>query len=261
MSTNPKTINWYNDNAEAYAAHVRDPKSSVYHSLYEKPAMYSLLPNLTDVKVISLGCGSGEDSHYLMSAGARSSVGIDVSEGLIKIAQASYPDCEFRVMDMERLEFPDETFDFAYSSLAIHYLEDWSQTFAEVFRVLKPNSFFLFSCGHPIWSAMEEIENSEKQEIQQLSFVTHKKSQTVEVTGNYLQRRPLDEALHHPDVITWHKPIGEVVSEATKAGFLINQFVEPKPHEKMREISRIDYDKLTRVPYFMILRLLKSGRG
>lgn len=257
MSTNSKTIDWYNKNADVYTAHVRNPNDSIYHSLYEKPAMYSLLPDLTGKKIISLGCGSGEDCHYLKLHGAEFSIGIDISNGMIKIAQESYPDCEFKVMNMEMLEFPDKSFDFAYSSLAIHYLEDWSRAFMEVFRVLKPNSFFLCSCGHPAWSAMKKTEDREEQKSEQLGFITNKKLQTVEVIGDYFQRRPLDGALNHPDVITWHKPIGEIIGEAVKAGFFIEQFVEPKPLEKMREVSLIDYEKLIRVPYFMVLRLLK----
>ena len=46
--------------------------------------------------------------------------GVDISDGLITIAKESYPECDFKVMDMEKLEFTDESFDFAYSSLAIH---------------------------------------------------------------------------------------------------------------------------------------------
>src|SRR5436190_336442 len=95
MSTDKKTIDWYNNNAEGFAGHVRNKDESVYHSLYEKPAIYKLIPDLKDKKVISLGCGSGEDSYYLKQQGAELSVGIDIAEELIKIATKSYSDCTF----------------------------------------------------------------------------------------------------------------------------------------------------------------------
>ncbi len=63
MSTDYKSISWYEENAEGYTKHVRDPKDSIYHSLYEKPAMYQAIPDIKDKQVISLGCGSGEDSN------------------------------------------------------------------------------------------------------------------------------------------------------------------------------------------------------
>ncbi|MBU2567031.1 hypothetical protein KKG46_05765, partial [Patescibacteria group bacterium] len=88
MSTDKKTVHWYNNNATGYAAHVRDKNDSIYHSLYEKPAMYSLLPSLKGKTVLSLGCGSGEDSHHLQKKGAKKSVGIDITNKLIDIATA-----------------------------------------------------------------------------------------------------------------------------------------------------------------------------
>ncbi|TSC57032.1 MAG: methyltransferase type 11 [Parcubacteria group bacterium Gr01-1014_18] len=105
MSTDPKTIAWYNDNSQQYSEHVRNPEESLYHAYYEKPAMYALLPDLKGKKVLSLACGSGEDSHYLKTMGAEISCGIGISEKLIKIAKFSYSDCDFKVMDMEKLDF------------------------------------------------------------------------------------------------------------------------------------------------------------
>lgn len=171
MSTDQRTIDWYNEHADDYASHVKNPNESVYHSLYEKPAMYAELPDLSGKDIISLGCGTGEDSTYLKNKGAKRSVGIDISERLIEKAKQAYPACEFSVMDMEKLEFDDANFDFAYSSLAIHYIEDWSRVFSEVFRILKPNSNFLFSCGHPVDSALEITVNNDMQRIKQLGIV------------------------------------------------------------------------------------------
>jgi len=257
MSTDPQTIDWYNENAEGYAAHVRNPEDSIFHSLYEKPAMYKLLPDLKGKSVLSLGCGSGEDSAYLKAQGAERSVGIDISSGLIEIARRDHTDCEFLVMNMEHLDFPDASFDFAYSSLAIHYLEDWSSMFSEVYRILKPGSQFQFSCGHPIYSALKKTEDTPERSVRQLALITDRTAKTAEVVGGYLGRRKLDDALKHMGVITWHKPISEIINEATSAGFLVEKFVEPKPLEKMKEISMRDYVKLSEVPYFMVIRLLK----
>ncbi len=120
MSTDQKSVSWYDENAQNYATKVRDENESVYHSYYEKPAMYKLLPNIDNKKVLSIGCGSGEDSNYLKKQGAKRSVGIDLSKGLIEIAKESHKECEFEVMDMEKLNFSDSSFDFVYSSLAIH---------------------------------------------------------------------------------------------------------------------------------------------
>lgn len=259
MSTDQRTIDWYNKHADDYFRHVRTPDESVYHSLYEKPAMYAELPDLTGKSVISLGCGSGEDSNYLKNKGALRSVGIDISEKLIEKAKEEHPICEFRVMDMENLDFDDAIFDFAYSSLAIHYIGDWSNVFSEVFRILKPNTYFLFSCGHPIDSALQITTNDDTQRKKQLGIVSDKITNSIEIYGDYLNSKMLDELNSGFEVTTYHKPLSEISAEAASAGFLIQSLLEPRPLEKMKEISPNDYKRLSKIPYFVIFKLLKPS--
>ena len=256
MSTDDKSIKFYTLRAKEYAAHVRNPKDSVYHAYYEKPAMYALLPDLANKTVLSVGCGSGEDSVTLKRRGAEKSVGIDMSAELLSIARDSYPECEFHVMDMEDITFPDNTFDFAYSSLAIHYVEDWGRVFKNVYRVLKPGSSFLFSCGHPLRFAMDEEETSDYSALK-LSIV--KKTDTGEqlITGDYLAKRKTMDALGKNTANTWTMPIGDIAAAATSIGFLIERIVEPRPLEELKEIDRKTYDRLSKIPEFIIFKLRK----
>jgi ubiquinone/menaquinone biosynthesis C-methylase UbiE len=256
MSTDRLSIAYYNDNSEQYTKHVRNPDDSIYHSLYEKPAMYKLLPDLKGMTVISLGCGSGEDCNYLQTHEASKVVGIDISKGMIDIAKQSYSKCIFQVMDMEKLTFDDSSFDFAYSSLAIHYIDDWTKVFKQVYRILKPGSYFLFSCNHPISTSMEVMHDDDQMEVLELAYSKNKQTNQVSIRGDYMSRRSLPA---HPDlsVTTWHKPIGEISSEATNAGFVIAAIVEPKPLPKMKEISDRNFKKLDKIPGFVIFKLLK----
>jgi ubiquinone/menaquinone biosynthesis C-methylase UbiE len=159
-------------------------------------------------------------------------------------------------MDMENLDFPDETFDFAYSSLAIHYIEDWHNVFKEVYRILKPGTNFLFSCEHPLASSMVTTQNDENIKMKQISRKRDKKAGTVEIIGDYLTRRT-SEINGDWAVTTWHKSISEIASEATDEGFLIANICEPKPLEKMNEIRPTTYQTLNKIPHFIIFKLLK----
>ncbi len=257
MSADERSINWYNEHANDYTAHVRNPDDSIYHSLYEKPAMYSLLPDLEGMTVISLGCGSGEDSNYLRTHGAVKSVGIDISARLIDIARTSYPDCEFQIGDMEHLDLPDNSFDFTYSSLAIHYIEDWRQVFKEVYRVLRPNSYFLFSCNHPIYSAMEVVSDDKTTKKAELSRSRDKNTNSVTIVSDYMTHKSIEAVNSELAVTTWHKPIGEIATEASEAGFLIADIKEPVPLPKMQDLSPRDYDTLVKIPNFVIFKLFK----
>ncbi len=249
MSTDDKSIQFYKTKAEEYTAHVRNPKDSVYHAYYEKPAMYALLPDLKGKTVLSIGCGSGEDSVYLKRQGAEKSVGIDLIEELINIAKNSYPECEFHVMNMEQLDFPDASFDFAYSSLAIHYVEDWENVFKQVYKILKPNSYFLFSCGHPVRFAMDNYKIEMKKDA-----ATGERT----FTGDYLAKRKISDALGKGTANTWTMPFGDISAAIANAGFLIERIVEPRPLEELKEIDLSTYQRLSKLPEFVIFKLKKA---
>ncbi len=256
MSTDKRSIEWYNQNSERYTKHVRDPNDSIFHSQYEKPAMYNALPKLNGMAVLSLGCGSGEDCLYLFKCGAKKVIGIDISSEMIKIAKSSYPECDFKEMDMEKLDFEDSSFDFVYSSLAIHYLEDWTKVFSEVYRVLKPNSYFLFSCNHPVSSAMELVKDNKDFSIRELSRTKYRKINKVDIVGNYMDRKS-SFGQGNMDVTTWHKSFGEISMEAASAGFFIANIIEPLPLPSMKELSPTSYQSMMKIPDFLILKLLK----
>jgi ubiquinone/menaquinone biosynthesis C-methylase UbiE len=254
MPTDERTVQWYDEHAADYTQHVRNPNDSIYHSMYEKPAMYALVPDLMGLSVISLGCGSGEDCNHLNQLGAKRMVGVDISSGLIDIAKTSYPACDFQVMDMEHLDFPDSSFDFVYSSLAVHYLEKWDKMLAETYRILRPGSFFLFSCNHPIYSAMEVTRDDEEAKVRQLARTKDVKTDTVSIVGDYVTRRPME---FNDSWVTWHKSIGEISQEVTDAGFMIAGVHEPKPLPEMAKLSPKDYETLSKIPNFVIFKLWK----
>jgi len=257
MSTDKRTIDWYNENAQIYTDHVRNPDDSIYHAYYEKPAMYKLLPDLHGTSVISLGCGPGEDSHYLKAQGATRSVGIDISQEEIKIAKASYPDCEFRVMDMEKLDFDEEEFDFAYSSLALSYIKDWDKLLKSVARILKPGSTFLFSCEHPIFTAMERRVENESVKIRTLQIKRDKLTGESTMQGDYLGEHPTPMGISE-EVTTWHRSFSKISSDIQGSGFIIKQIIEPLPAERMKELKPATYQSLCRFPEFLILDLSKA---
>lgn len=255
MSTDKKSIDWYNQNAKNYNdAHV---VGSPYHKYYEKPAMYSLVPNIDSKNVLSIGCGAGIDSAHLKVLGAEKSVGIDISSGQIDIAKQEHPECQFEVMDMENLSFGDETFDFVYSSLAIHYVEDWTSVFKEVYRVLKPNSYFLFSCGHPVKYSMESVD-TETSRVHRLEISKNKNTKEYTITGDYIARKKIPDAFGENTITCWRKSFEEISGEIQKSGFLIERMIAPTPLDQMKNEFPGDYQKLTKIPEFVILRLIKK---
>ena len=95
----------------------------------EWPALRALLPDLRGKRLLDLGCGFGWIARWAMTQGAASVLGVDLSENMLARARAETADPRVRYLraDLEGLELPHESFDLAYSSLALHYVEDFGR--------------------------------------------------------------------------------------------------------------------------------------
>jgi SAM-dependent methyltransferase len=100
-----------------------------------------------NVKVLELGCGWGLSSIRFAGWGA-DVIGIDVSTKRIewateKAAEQPKGSARFLVMDAERLEFDDDTFDVVCGQAVLHHLE-LHRACSEIVRVLKPEGVAIF---------------------------------------------------------------------------------------------------------------------
>jgi SAM-dependent methyltransferase len=92
--------------------------------------------------VLDYGCGDGLYSCLLARHGAKV-VGVDISDVSVANCEARAQadpvsgSATFRVMDCERLEFADDSFDLVCESGVLHHL-DFRRAMAEISRVLKP---------------------------------------------------------------------------------------------------------------------------
>jgi ubiquinone/menaquinone biosynthesis C-methylase UbiE len=93
-------------------------------------------------RVADLGCGSGAFTALLARAGY-ACVGLDISPQLVAVGRRKHPDLQFVEGDIERLPFPDSSFDGVLLSGVVHHFPDPSRCAAEVFRVLRPRGRFL----------------------------------------------------------------------------------------------------------------------
>lgn len=140
ISNLQKTINWYDSHAEEYSKKIK-AKSPI--SEIEKFVEY--LPK--GALVLDAGCAAGRDSEHLHDFGL-STIGIDLSSKLIKIAKANYPQLEFIEGDLLSLPFTDNKFTGVWASASLVHLENEKQlkkALLELKRVLKDEGVLYLS--------------------------------------------------------------------------------------------------------------------
>ena len=236
MKDGTRAAEQYDAMAAEYSA---DNHDGAYNSLYERPAMLSMLGDVTGLRILDIGCGAGQLSHQLVAGGALLT-GIDVSPAMVEIARGRLGElATFTVGDLsEPLPFGPGSFDLAVASLVMHYIKDWTPVLKEILRVLTPDGSLTFSTHHPTmdWRLHSRTD-----------YFAKKQSTETWVKGG----RPFE-------VTTWRRPLAEISREIRDAGFVIDLIEEPMPAESLAHIDPSASEYLRTHPHFLFVRALAS---
>lgn len=258
-------------NSDDYASFAKDWADMVRsgkhysHRFYEKPAMNAKLPDVQNKSILCIGCGTGEECDTFLKLGAKRVVGIDPVKEMIDLAKESFPNIDFRVMDMRDLDFEDESFDFVYSSLALHYIKDWVPVFKKVHKLLKGKGKFLFSTHHFFLGASEIVHTTSDSGSELdgllLGYERNLKENTLKFYGDYNNERKITQVWFNGrlKVEFYHKTLQTMVREILQSGFEIRDIVEPNPLPEMEKFTKINFEILKKMPYFVIFELQKRN--
>lgn len=102
--------------------------------------------NECDSPILDLGCGSGNDTLYLINKGKKV-YDADQSENAIKNIIKNFPEIiEARVLNMlDGINYADNMFGIVIADLSLHYftMEDTKNILRDIRRILKPDGFLL----------------------------------------------------------------------------------------------------------------------
>ena len=117
------------------------------------------------MRVLDLACGPGTLSRPIAARVAPGGevIGVDLAEGMIELAGATgISNAHFQVMDIEKLDFPDASFDAAACGHGLQFAPNLSRALAEARRVLRPGARFAASIpvdggNRRPWKVMDEV--------------------------------------------------------------------------------------------------------
>ena len=105
-------------------------------------------------RVVDVGCGTGYLTRRAAEAAGSTGhvTGVDPSAAVIAYARNAAPAwCDFHVAEGHQIPEPDESFDVAVSSLAVHHIDPLrrADTFVEMFRLIRPGGRLLIADYRP----------------------------------------------------------------------------------------------------------------
>jgi ubiquinone/menaquinone biosynthesis C-methylase UbiE len=243
MESMAMTQNIY-DNADFFEGYLRLGRSvEGLDGAAEWPSLRALLPDLRDRRVVDLGCGLGWFCRWARQAGAADILGLDVSEKMLAGARNATADTgvTYARADMERLDLPAASFDLAYSSLALHYIEDLGGLLAAVHRALVPGGSLVFSVEHPIFMAPAHPGWTQSADG----------SKTWPVDG-YLEEGPRSTDWLAKGVIKQHRTVGTYLNLLIRLGFVISHVEEWGPTDAQIAAQPALADERQRPPFLLV---------
>jgi SAM-dependent methyltransferase len=141
----------WNENARVWTE-LSDSGYDICRDLFNTPAFFAMLPDVSGKSGIDVGCGNGYHTRKLAELGAKMT-GIDICDEFLNIAQveenANPKGITYINSNSTNIPFPDNHFDFATAVMSLMDMTDPKAVIAEVFRILKPGGFLQFNICHP----------------------------------------------------------------------------------------------------------------
>lgn len=116
-----------------------------------------------DTRALDIGCGMGATVDYLQTEYDIEAFGIDPSEKLIQLGKDSYG-LNLTIGKGESLPYEDNYFDLVFTECTLSLMDDHKKAMEEVYRVLKPNGYYIVSDVYA--KRIEYIEDLKETHVQ-----------------------------------------------------------------------------------------------
>lgn len=177
-----------------------------------------LLGGLAGQQLLELGCGAAAGARWARAQGA-AAIGLDLSLRQLQHSRRIDDQLVTHTMivcaEASRLPFSSESFDVVGSAYgALPFVADASAALQEVARVLRPGGRWVFSVTHPMRWAFPDVPGSSGLTVNRSYFDR----------ASYVEEDDEGRATY----VEHHRTLGDWVSLNVRAGFTVEQVLEPE---------------------------------
>lgn len=254
---------YWEENADAWTQLARAGYDT-YRDHLNTPAFFRMLPNVSGLLGLDVGCGEGYNTRRLAARGA-TVIGIDLSETFIQHActmEKEHPQgIRYYVASGEELPFDKAGFDFATAFMSLMDIARVERALEEVYRVLKPGAFFQFSITHPCFDTPYRL-NLRDQNGQTYAYEIggYFEEFEGEIAEWIFSAAPSSVKEQYPKfkIPSFRRTLSQWLNLLIEKGFMLEQFQEPKPDDAtVQKVPNIQDAQI--IPYFLHIRVRKPA--
>lgn len=214
----------------------------------EWKTLKKVLPDFKEKTVLDLGCGYGWHCFWAVENGAKSAIGVDISERMLGVAKKknNYDNVEFICKPIEDISFEPESFDVVISSLAFHYIKSFDDIVVKISSCLRKDGVLVFSVEHPVFTAYGSQDWYRDDSGNILHFPV----------DNYFYEGERKAVFLGEEIIKYHKTLTTYINTLLQNGFELLNIIEPYPDEEMLNNSEMKNEM--RRPMMLIVSARKK---
>lgn len=248
MKNDSSTDSWNNLGAEWFEL----AQTAESRMCFIMPYTLQILGDVSNKKILDLGCGEGGYSRELAKRNAIVTA-IDCVDEAVKYSMEQAEKNRLSIQhfvrnsnDLQSVE--NNTFDIVLCSMMLMDCEDFEGTMKEVVRVLKPSGKLFASVLHPCFDGNHEKGIGRQGEGASRQVVIK----------NYFEPQVWEAPLNKgkTPVIWRHRTFEEYVKTFIKCGLTISDLNEPRATKRQAEKSKA-MEFLQRVPLYLFWELTK----
>ena len=225
-----------------------------FNDCIETPILLEMLPDLHSKSILDIGCGMGQHAKQYSNMGAKSVLGIDISEKMLSYARKynSAGNITYQQMALEDIGGLNQQFDLVTSSLVFDYAEDFDELMKNIYSLMKDGSQFVFSMSHPMSTAYDgqyprytRSESGERLYANINNYFVEGQRKITWVVNNYE---------------LYHRTFSSILNSLIGAGFLIEECQESHISDEMRKKYPDMFGGTIHRPDFIFFRCRKADR-